>query len=214
MTLRARRDFLKGGSLAVGALATQACSAPGAVPTVLAAGRDIPAAKSANGTQVASFGWEIVNLGGNGANTYVKVTNNMVIQTVNVDLAASVMTPRVAGFAEILCSGGVSRQSMPVFNNSSQAYVNFPASPDFGAVTPENPHGLSLLASGMVQDQFLSVILKTWIPPDGAGSATFRHVLVYPSLAVSAGDYLVFHMDHQGIGVDAEMQIVLTYTLT
>jgi hypothetical protein len=133
---------------------------------------------------------------------------------VNADLAASVLTNRVAGFAEILCSAGVSRQALPEFNTSSQAYVNFPASPDFGAVTPENPHGLSLLASGMVQDQFLAVILKTWIPPDGGGSATSRQVLVYPSLNLSAGDYLVFHMDHQGVSVDAEMQIVITYTLT
>ncbi|HTS34203.1 MAG TPA: hypothetical protein VMH04_00950 [Candidatus Solibacter sp.] len=41
-----------------------------------------------------------------------------------------------------------------------------------------------------------------------------RQVLVYPSLSLSAGDYLVFHMDHQGVTLDAEMQIVLAYTLT
>jgi hypothetical protein len=215
MTLRARRDFLKGGGLAVGVLATQACSSTGSVPTVLAATAAPPTATVlGNGTQVASFGWEVCNLGGNGANTYVKVANNMIVQTVNVDLAASIMSNRAAGFAEILCTGGVSRQALPSFDSSSQAYINFPASPDFGAVTPENPHGLSLLASGMVQDQFLAVILKTWISPDGSGSATSRQVLVYPSLNVSAGDYLVFHMDHQGVSVDAEMQIVITYTLT
>ena len=214
MTLRARRDFLKGGSLAVGALATQACSSPKVVPTVLAATAAPPTAVTGSGTQVASFGWEVVNLSGNGANTYVKVANNMVLQTVNADVAASVTHERAAGFAEILCTAGVSRQSVPIFNSSSQAYVNFPASPDFGAVTPENPHGLQLVASGMVQDQFLAVILKTWIPPDGSGSATSRQVLVYPSLSLNAGDYLVFHMDHMGVSVDAEMQIVITYTLT
>ena len=214
MTLRARRDFLKGGGLAVGVLATQACSSPVSVPTVLAATAPPTAATSGSGTQVASFGWEVCNLNGNGADTYVKVVNNMTLQTVNADLAASVMSNRVAGFAEILCSAGVSRQAIPTFSNSSQTYINFPASPDFGAVTPENPHGLTLLASGMVQDQFLSVILKTWIPPDGSGSATSRQVLVYPSLSLSVGDYLVFHMDHAGVSVDAEMQIVITYTLS
>lgn len=215
MTLRARRDFLKGGGLAVGMLATQACSSSGSIPTVLAATPTPPTSGvSGSGIQVASFGWEVCNLGGNGANTYVKVANNMVLQTVNVDLAASIMNIKAAGFAEILCTGGVSRQALPSFTSSSQAYVNAPPSPDFGAVTPENPNGLSLLASGMVQDQFLAVILKTWIPPDGSGSATSRQVLVYPSLNVSAGDYLVFHMDHQGVSVDAEMQVVITYTLT
>lgn len=51
-------------------------------------------------------------------------------------------------------------------------------------------------------------------PAAGSGSAASRQVLVYPSLNLTAEDYLVFHMDHQGVSVDAEMQIVMTYTLT
>ncbi len=212
MPLRDRRNFLKGGGLAVGLLATEGCAGPGPVPAALAA--TVPAASGSTGsTQVASFGWEVINLGENGANTYVKVASKMMLQTVNADISASILGGTGPGFAEVLCQGGVSRQSVPSFNNSNKAYVNFQLSPDFGSVTPDNPYNLSLVIGGMVQDQFLSVILKTWVPQDGTASATSRQVLAYPSLQLDAGDYLVFHMDHHGVAVDAEMQIVLTYTL-
>jgi len=211
MTFPGRRDFLKGGGLAVGALATQGCSGRGTIPVALAAG---PAAPATAGTQVASFGWEAINLNGNGVNTYVKVVNNMVLQSVNADLAASILNTKASGFSEILCTGAVSRQTPPNFNPSAQAYVNLPASPNFGSVSPENPNNLSLVLGGMVQDQFLAAILKAWVPADGSASAMSRQILVYPSLSLSAGDYLVFHMDHQGVGVDAEMQVVLTYNLS
>ena len=212
MTLRGRRDFLVGGGLAIGALATQGCTKPLAIPAVAAA---VPVASPTSGTQVAAFGWEAANLHGNGANTYVQVMNNMVLESVNADISASVTSARDAGFAEILCCGGVSRQAAPTFSNASQVYVNFATSSNFGAVTAENPHNLTLFVEGaMMQDQFLAVILKTWVPSDGAASATSRHVLVYPSLTLSPGDYLVFHMDHYGVGVDAEMQVVIRYTLT
>ena len=176
----------------------------------------LPAAASpTSGTQVAAFGWEAANLHGNGANTYVQVINNMVLESVNADISASVMSTRDTGFLEILCCGGVSRQAVPTFSNASQVYVNFPTSSNFGAVTADNPHNLTLFIEGaMMQDQFLAVILKSWVPSDGAASATSRHVLVNPSLSLSAGDYLVFHMDHYGVGVDAEMQVVIRYTLT
>ncbi|MGB2606122.1 MAG: hypothetical protein WBC78_21125 [Candidatus Sulfotelmatobacter sp.] len=108
------------------------------------------------------------------------------------------------------------RQAVPTFNNSAgHAFVNFPASSDFGPVTPENPNNLNLVFDGaLVQDQFLAVILKTWVPADGTASATSRHVTAYPSLALNAGDYLAFHMDHGGVSVDTEMQVVLNYTKT
>ncbi len=213
MALRGRRDFLVGGGLAIGAFATQGCTKPLAVPAVAAAA--LPAASPTSGTQVAAFGWEATNLRGNGANTYVQVMSNMVLESVNADISASVTNAGGAGFAEILCCGGVSRQAAPSFSNASQVYINFPTSSNFGAVTAENPHNLTLFVEGaMMQDQFLAVILKSWVPSDGAASATSRHVLVYPSLSLTAGDYLVFHMDHYGVGLDAEMQVVLRYTLT
>jgi hypothetical protein len=49
---------------------------------------------------------------------------------------------------------------------------------------------------------------------DGAGSATSRHVAIAPSLPLTAGNFLVFHMDHAGIPGDCEMQVVLQYTLS
>lgn len=118
----------------MGALATQGCGRGGTIPVASAAGPITPAAA---GTQVASFGWEAVNLNGNGANTYVKVVHNMVLQSGNADLAATILSAKASGFSEILCTGAVSRQRAPNFNPSAQAYVNLPASPNFGSVSPE-----------------------------------------------------------------------------
>lgn len=213
MILRGRRDFLVGGGLAVGALAAEGCSKPLAASAMAATLPSI--ASPTTGAQVAAFGWEASNLHGNGANAYMQVMNNMVLQSVNADISASVMTMNASGFAEILCCGGVARQSAPGFSNPSQVYIDFPLSANFSSVTAVNPNNLTLFMQGaLYQDQFLAVILKTWVPADGAGSATSRQVVVSPALTLNAGDYLVFHMDHPGVSVDCEMQIVLTYTLT
>lgn len=211
MPLRDRRNFLKGGSLAVGILAAEGCTSTGAVPVAEAAA---PITLPPTGMRVASFGWELCNLNGNGANTYMAVQNDMVLQTVNADISASILHPNANGFGEILCQGAISRQAVPTTSNSPPDYVQLPPSPDFGSVTPNNPNNLSLLIGRMVQDQFLSVILKTWVPPDGTACATARQVVANPSISLKAGDYLVFHMDHSGVSLDAEMQIVLTYSLT
>jgi hypothetical protein len=205
MKIRGRRDFLRGGGLAVGILASEGCAVSSSAAT---------GTTSAIGPQVAAFGWEVTNLYGNGANTCVKVANNMVLNTVEVDLSASIIKAQPPGFAEVLCVGGVSRQAMPSFSQPPQEYVNFPVSSSFGSVTVDNPNNLSVVFDGaMSQDQFLAVILKTWVPVDGSASAVSRHVLAYPALGLSAGDYLVFHMDHQGVSLDCEMQVVLGYTL-
>ena len=46
------------------------------------------------------------------------------------------------------------------------------------------------------------------------GHVVGRQALVERALPLNAGDYLVFHMDHAGVKVDAEMPVVLGYTLT
>jgi hypothetical protein len=195
-----RRSFLKGGGLFVGALAAEDCGSVRLSPQSLA---------------VASFGWEAGNLYGNGADVYFKVVDNMVLHKINVDLSAAILSNNAAGFAEILCTGGVSRQAVPTFSTGKQEYANVPVSSNFGPLSTENPNNLTLYLSGAVyQDQFLSAILKTWVPADGTASATSRQYLAFPSLKLFAGDYLVFHMDHQGVSVDAEMQVVMTYGLT
>ena len=200
---RDRRDFLKGGGLVVGVLASEGCTTSGAA-----------AAAPCPPQQVASFGWELTNLSGNGADMYFKIPANMVLNAVNVDVSAMILSSAATGFAEILCLGGVSRQAAPTFNNSGgHAFANFPPSSDFGPITAENPNNLNVVFDGsLFQDQFLAVILNTWVPADGTASATSRHVIAYPPLSLNAGDYLVFHMDHGGVTVDAEMQVVINYT--
>lgn len=196
-----RRGFLKVGGLVVGALAAEDCGS---------------AQLSSQGLAVASFGWEAANLYGNGADVYFKVVDNMVLHKINVDLSVAILSNNAAGFAEVLCTGGVSRQAVPTFSTSGkQEYVSLPVSSNFGPLSTENPNNLTLYLSGAVyQDQFLSVNLKTWVPADGTASATSRQYLAFPSLSLFAGDYLVFHMDHQGVSLDAEMQVVMTYGLT
>jgi len=194
----------------VGVLAAEGCSVSSA------ATRSVHSVVSpTTGAQVASFGWEACNLSGNGANTYVQVTANMVLQTVNVDVSASILSTKGAGFAEVLCGGSVSRKVAPTFGSSPASYVDHSVSGNFGRVATENQGNIKIVQDfDMYQDQFLSVILKTWVPSDGTASAVSRHVLAYPSLSLDAGDYLVFHMDHAGMPVDAEMQVVIAYTLT
>ena len=162
---------------------------------------------------VASFGWEITNINNNGADVYFKVDRNMTLNSVNIDMAFVPTSVASTGVAEVLCYSGVSRGGAPTFNNSGgHAYVNFTADPNFGSVTIYNPNGLSVADDGtLYEDKFYAVILKSWVPSTGAASATSRQVLASPSLSLTAGDYLVFHMDHAGVAGDAEMQVVLQY---
>jgi hypothetical protein len=207
MAKSGRREFLSGTHAAaiggVGALG----------PSPASAQSDAVAIPSA----CASFGWEIRNLNGNGANTYFRVSRNMVINTVNIDLAFMITsTPAAAGFAEVLGQASVSRNITPTFDNSGgHAYLNTAPSSDFGAVVSDNPNGLGINGSSILaQDLFYSVILKSWAPMDGTASAASRQVFAKLSLTVNAGDYLVFHMDHAGVPGDAEMQVVLGYSLS
>jgi hypothetical protein len=188
MSMRARREFLK------------------AVSPVAGAGQ--------SGDPTVGFGWEISNIDNNGADVFFEVRDTMILNAVNVDVAFMITSlPAQAGFAEVLCDGGVSRGAKPTFGGPPQAYIGFPPSSNFGTLTPHNPNRLNVGLGGVVQDLFFNVILKTWVPADGTGGYTSRQVYAQLGLALNKGDYLVFHMDHAGVGGDVEMQAVLTYTL-
>gem|GEM_PF-2002272 len=190
MNVRGRREFLTAVSPAVGAAG--------------AAAQD----------PVVGFGWEIVNINNNGADVFFEVRDTMVLNSINIDVSFMITSaPTQAGFAEILCDGGVSRGAKPTFNAPPAAYLNLPPSANFGELTPHNPNKLNIGLGGVVQDLFFNVILKTWVPTDGTGGYTSRQVHAQPSLALNKGDYLMFHMDHAGVGGDVEMQAVLQYTL-
>lgn len=206
MIVHDRRNFLKGGSFIVGALAagSPAASAASARPDA------IPPSRMSN--QSAGFGWELCNLCCNGADAYFEVRNNMILEAVDVDVSAAILNDTPTGFAEVLCLGGISQQGPPAFTDATADYIKLPPSTNFGPGIPSNPNDLEMVGDErMLQNRFLAVILKTWVPPGGAASATSRHVSASPHLNISAGDYLVFHMDHAGVPVDAEMQVILTY---
>lgn len=188
MSIRARREFLK------------------AVSPVAGTGQ--------SGDPAVGFGWEISNIDNNGADVFFEVRDTMILNSINVDVAFMITSaPAQAGFAEVLCDGGVSRGAKPTFSDNAQAYIGFAPSSNFGAMTPHNPNRLNVGLGGVVQDLFFNVILKTWVPADGTGGYTSRQVYAVPGLALNKGDYLVFHMDHAGVGGDVEMQAVMIYTL-
>jgi hypothetical protein len=167
-----------------------------------------------SGDPVVGFGWEVVNIDNNGADIFFEVRDTMVLNTINFDVSFMITSlPTAAGFAEILCQGGVSRGAKPTFSTSPASYLNSPPSPNFGSLTAHNPNKLNIGLGGVVQDLFFNVILKTFVPADGTGGYTSRQVFGQPSLALNKGDFLMFHMDHAGVGGDVEMQAILQYTV-
>jgi hypothetical protein len=166
--------------------------------------------------QTVSFGWEVINFNGNGANVFFRVLKNIILSSLNVDVALMITSPPSnPGFTEILCQGSVSRGATPNFGNAERAvYLPVVASGDFGVVTLSNPNNLvAVFNSTLAQDVFYSIILKAFVPGDGSASSASRQVLAQPQLQLNAGDYLMFHMDHAGVPCDGEMQVVLNYTL-
>jgi hypothetical protein len=202
-----RREFLNGTRVA--SLAAIA-STPRAslVSQGLAAG-------GTNTDAAASFGWE-GSFNGKGADIYFRVSNNMILNALNIDAAFVIeAVPSAPGLAEVLCQASVSRGAAPTFDNSQgHAYLVEPASSNFGPAAIYNPNGLAINENATFgQDLFYSVILKAWVPADGTAGASWRQVRAEPTLTLNVGDYLVFHMDHAGVPVDAEMQVVLEYAL-
>jgi hypothetical protein len=164
-------------------------------------------------SSVVSFGFEIVNLNGNGADAYFPVAKNMTLNTFNIDVALMLTSLTTAGFVEVLCQARVNRGGAPAFSGTA-GYLPYPTSADFGSISTYNPANLQIVGNDAVsQDLFYSVILKSYVPSDGTASSSHRQVFGQPALQLNAGDYLAFHMDHAGVPVDCEMQVVLNYTL-
>jgi len=166
-------------------------------------------------SKIAGFGWEIGNLGNNGANVFFRVRRGMILQWVDIDVTFMITSaPAVPGFAEVLCRAGVSRGARPNFSGPPQDYILFPTSLDFGGVQVHNPNHLSVGFDGvLLQDAFYQVVLKSWVPVNGTASSTSRNAHVEPNLVLSTSDVLVFHMDHGGVPGDAEMQVTMSYVL-
>jgi hypothetical protein len=174
------------------------------------------ATQSSTGPSFASFGWEVTNLNDNGADVYFEVTSNLVVSLLDIDVSFMLTAPpATAGFTEILCRAAVSPGAPPQFypGDPGASFIS-PQSPNFGKTHIHNPNKLNVGDDGYVlQNIFYSVILKTWVPKNGTASSTSRHVSAARQLVLSAGDYLVFNMSHGGVPGDAEMQVVLQYTL-
>uniref|UniRef100_UPI0025C0AE62 hypothetical protein n=1 Tax=Caldivirga sp. TaxID=2080243 RepID=UPI0025C0AE62 len=162
----------------------------------------------------AGFGWEVVDLHNNGADAYFQVLNDLVIQWIDLD-ASYMLTkpPSSEGFAEVLITVG--KASTPSFSQPPQVYQSLPQSPAFTPITIINPNNLQTVADAYPEEGFIiRLILKSWVPSNGAASSVQRHVTVYPGIKVKSGEYIVFHMDHAGVGpLDCEIQATIGYNL-
>lgn len=165
--------------------------------------------------KTATFGWEVTNgVSGDGANVYVSIPSAMTVSVIDVDVSAAPLTLEAAGFSEVLCQGYVSRGTAPTFNTSPHNFVGAAYSSDFGAVQTQSYPGMFIVQnSSVIQDGFMSFVLKTWTNSTGIASGNYRHVTSAQNLQLNAGDYLVFHMDGEGAGLDVEMQVVIGYQL-
>lgn len=164
--------------------------------------------------QVVSFGWEITDLHNNGADVAFPVEVDMLLLSLEVDVATMLTSlPAAAGFLEVLCTAAVGRGAPPTFGPPPQAYLDETGSPNFSAIATDNPSGLQVGVGPTTpgRDGLFGVILKAWAPADGTASSASRHVRTPLRLPLAKGDFLGFHMDHAGVGVDGEMQVVLGY---
>jgi len=202
-----RRAFVGGSGLALAGIAG---TVTGLSTRVQAAGQ------ASTNPSFASFGWEVTDLNNNGADVFFEAKNNLVLTGADIDLAFMITSPPATpGFAEVLCRAAVSPGGPPTFyaGDPGASFVS-PESPDFGKVKTYNPNHLNVGKDGyLLQNIFSSVILKTWVTSDGTASSTSRHVRWAQSLALNAGDYLVFNMSHAGVSGDCEMQVVFEYTV-
>lgn len=207
---KGRRAFVSGSGLVLAGVAA------GTV-TGLSSSAASDAANSQAGPKFAGFGWEVTNLDNNGADVYFHVRSSMILNFAGFDNAFMITSPpgKNAGFAEVLCRAAVTHGVPKFVKGDAGAPFVSPESPNFGKVQVYNPNDLNVGNDGyLLENIFYNIILKTWVPPNGTASSTSRHVSLAPLLRLNVDDYLVFHMNHAGVPGDAEMQVVLQYTLT
>lgn len=208
-----RRQLLGGGALALAGLSAGSLIG---TPGLAAASTGIrDSAVSPAGLAAVSFGWEVTNLHNNGADVSFQVLRDMVLVSTDLDVATMLTAlPAAPGFQEVLCQAAVFRHAPPTYGPVPQVYLQPPATTDFGKASFYNPNNLTIGGdSPPYQDKFVSIILKAWVPSDGTASSASRHIYTEPGLALRAGDYVAFHMDHAGVEVDGEMQVVMGYVL-
>ena len=204
-----RRQLLGGGALALAGLSA------GAIVGTSGVASAADAATSPGHSQSISFGWAVDDLHDNGADVSFEILEDLVLVAADVDVATVLMSlPSTAGFQEVLCQAAISRQAPPAYGPAPAGYLESPITTDFGKVAYYNPSGIATVGDAApLQDKFVSIILKSWVPLDGTASSASRHVHTEPDMTLQKGDYLMFHMDHSGVEVKGEMQVVLAYAL-
>jgi hypothetical protein len=165
------------------------------------------------GPRSAGVGWTVNGLENHSAFAYFEIAHALTLGTVQIDAS---LLPAVgsgaANFTQALCRAWVSRGAPPPLNVGGSATGPASRSDDFGSVSIYNPNGLTVNSDGNpLQDVFYSAILRSWVPTSGVDPAAARSVYGLPSLALNAGDYLVFGIDQCGVPGSVQLQAVLDY---
>jgi hypothetical protein len=151
----------------------------------------------------------------NGAFAYLEVGRPFTLAGVQVDASfLPSLTADAQGpiSAQALCQAWVSRGARPSFPAGGVPAAPGSASPDFGAISVYSPGGLTVRADAVPrQDVFYSTILTSQVPTTGIDSATAHAVRGMPSLALSAGDYLVLGIEQSGAPGEVQLHMSLDY---
>jgi len=203
-----RRQFLSATAFILAGVSVGAVSLTGCddVQSVVP-----PGLVRASGMRDVEFGWSIPRLNNASAHAYFRVMGNFLMSFAVFDASYTPSTAdTAAGSAQALCRAWVSRGGVPKFSGDLANPAN--ASADFGSISTFNPDKLTVTSDAApIQDVLYSIILRSWVSPDGAASQAARNVSAQPSLPLYAGDYLVFGIDHAGVPGSVDVQAVLGY---
>ena len=162
----------------------------------------------------AELGWEVSNLGNNGADGYVLVNDDIYITRMLVSFSCMILSlPNSPGIIEVLTDIAIT-DGQPQFSSGVQAYIIPPSDTRFLSPSFYNPNRLSIGSSPFLRNIIYSDIAKSFVSSNGDGGAVNKIVEVEVNRKVLSGQYIVFHMDaanSTGAPLDAELQVTLFF---
>jgi hypothetical protein len=196
-----------------------ACTTAGAITLTGCASPSVSTGPAApprsSGRLSAGLGWTVKALENDSAFAYLEVGRPFTLAGVQVDASfLPSLTADAQGpiSAQALCQAWVSRGARPSFPTGGSPAAPGSESPDFGAISVYSPGGLTVRADAVPrQDVFYSTILTSQVPTTGIDSATAHAVRGMPSLALSAGDYLVLGIEQSGAPGEVQLHMSLDY---
>ena len=166
-----------------------------------------------------SFGWEAANLLNDGANGFVQVANQIVLNALQGNVSIAFPSARSgyfgantqSGFSEVLATGYIASDK-PTFGGGASEYFYGPVVPngDFVNASGLNAAGVKIAGSAApTPGGLFSSILKTNAPDAASVPISISGL----SVVIPAGSWIVLHADHMGVGpCDFEIQLTMFYS--